>query len=80
MECFWIFDQNTRLKEKQRKQEYLKENIMDGINGEPVFLFWNLFLLHQLSKYYMAVNVVVQFYPWFKFYFLCFKLIIIKLP
>ena len=27
-----------------------------------------------------GVNVVVQFYPWFKFYFFCFKLIIIKLP
>ena len=25
-------------------------------------------------------SVVVQFYPWFKFYFLCFKLIIFKLP
>ena len=23
-----------------------------------------------------GISVVVQFYPWFKFYFLCFKLII----
>ena len=47
-------------------------------NGNDIRIYMKSYIRHRPSKFaFMVVYVMVQFYPWFKFYFSLFKLTIV---